>query len=102
MLVVQRLVSDDHDEHLGEAELSRFGHDVRLELILHRVHVSLIFNFNEVRLFDGHAKLATGSLESIEDVVRGVVVATATATVLVDHDPLLMAKVNDILDREVA
>lgn len=55
-----------------------------------------------MRIFDTHAESTARAFERFVDIVGGIVVATTTSTMLVDHDPLFKAEVNGVLDGQVA
>lgn len=61
------------------------------------IDVGLVFNFDPIGLIDFDAKLLAPLDEALIDIV-GCLVIAAPVRVLVDHDPLIFAKVDSFLD----
>ena len=100
MLVVQALVAEDHDEHLGEAELASACH-IELYFLLQGFHVGLVVQLDPVGLLHLDLQLTAGLHDALVDVVGSVVIAAAVRVALwshVTHDPLLMTQVYCLLD----
>lgn len=101
VLVVEALISKDHQQHFGESILSRLC-DIVLDFFFKAIDVSLVFELNPVGLLNSNAELNAGLSQRFIDIVGSVVVAASIATLLlgalVAHDPLLVKEINTLLD----
>ncbi len=101
-LVVILVAEDNHNDLWVPEDAIGSIHHVVKQLLLHLIVVTLTFKFNESWLLNRNFELLASLHKVVVNAISSVIVGTVftTSGLLVHHDPLILEKVDGLLNWE--